>query len=328
MLDPIDELIEQVLVDAYGEDEQLASFCQWFEDEGRFPLRAQVVGVEVEVRRVDYDGTDPRRLVAVCRRDGEEHTVSLLDIVPMGPLTVETRQLLGAYRRWSHAEPLPNTPAEPAEPTDWLYPRFGPSGVAVSPPLHLTAHGQWDPAVDYWREPDQPLHPLEAAVLAAGPRGCFEMEQVLPGADPDDWDDDPIIAAADLHRVGDDRAARRLLEAVLAHDDRCIDAWGHLGLIAFDGKGPAAARGFYERGVAVAEASFPEAFNGVLPWGMIDNRPFLRCLHGLALCSWRQRRWDEAESAFVARVWLDPYGCAAELSCLAAVRRRQRWTSG
>lgn len=24
----------------------------------------------------------------------------------------------------------------------------------------------------------------------------------------------------------------------------------------------------------------PPAFNGVLPWGLVDNRPYLRCLHG------------------------------------------------
>lgn len=28
-------------------------------------------------------------------------------------------------------------------------------------------------------------------------------------------------------------------------------------------------------------------FDGVLPWGCPDNRPILRCLHGLGLCLWR-----------------------------------------
>lgn len=35
--DAIDELIERITVDAYGECEQLWSFCQVFEDEVRFP---------------------------------------------------------------------------------------------------------------------------------------------------------------------------------------------------------------------------------------------------------------------------------------------------
>ena len=49
MGDRIDELIEQVIVDAYGEDEQLWSFRQVFEDDARFPFTGQVVGVDVEV---------------------------------------------------------------------------------------------------------------------------------------------------------------------------------------------------------------------------------------------------------------------------------------
>ena len=113
MGDAIDDLIEMVTVDAYGEYEQLSSFCQAFDDEGRFPWRGLVVGVELDVTGVDFDG-DERRVVAVCRRDGQPYSVSLLDVTPMGPLTVETRQLVDAYRRWSRAVPLPSPSIEPA----------------------------------------------------------------------------------------------------------------------------------------------------------------------------------------------------------------------
>ena len=109
--DAIDDLIETT-VDAYGEYEQLSSFCQVFEDEGRFPWRALVVGVELDVTGVDFDGDERRGLVAVCRRDGQPYSVSLLDVSPTGPLTVETRQLVDAYRRWSGAGPLPSSPIE------------------------------------------------------------------------------------------------------------------------------------------------------------------------------------------------------------------------
>ena len=178
----------------------------------------------------------------------------------------------------------------------------------IDEPLALAAAGLWNPVEDYWGEPGEPCHPLERTISGAGARPCFEMEQVLPGVDPDDWDSDPIVDAAELHRAGEDRAARHILEGLLTLDRRCVDAWGHLGLIAFDTKGPGAAMTFYETGVAVAEASLPEGFAGVLPWGMVDNRPFLRCLHGLALCAWRQRRWDDAVAMFTARVWIDPSG--------------------
>ena len=74
---------------------------------------------------------------------------------------------------------------------------------------------------------------------------------------------------------------------------------------------------------AVAEASLPPGFNGVLPRGWIDNRPFLRCLHGLALCAWRQRRWDDAAAMFEARLWLDPSGSLDTIACLDQAVRNE-----
>jgi len=64
--DPVDALIDGVLVDAYGEDEQLWSFRQVFKDRGQFPFRGQVVGADVEVLAVDYDGDERRGLLGVA----------------------------------------------------------------------------------------------------------------------------------------------------------------------------------------------------------------------------------------------------------------------
>ncbi len=325
MSDEIDELIDEVIVDAYGEDEQLWAFRQAFEDEGRFPFTGQVVGVDVQVESIDYEGEERRGLIARCRRDQQLHVTSLLDITPSPPVHRQTRRLLDAYRRWSGADPLP--PVAEAPVRTWRYPGFAAASIDVpSPPLALFQRGDWDPRNEYWGEPGDPLPTLLADVIDTGVRPCFEMEQVLPGADEDDWDSDPIIEAADLHHAGLHSDAVRVLDEVLAVDRRCVDAWAHLGLVAFDTRGPGPASELYEVGVAVAEASLPKGFNGVLPRGYIDNRPFLRCLYGLALCAWRQRRWDDAESMFEARVWLDPSGSLDALACLEQVRARQRWT--
>jgi hypothetical protein len=35
-----------------------------------------------------------------------------------------------------------------------------------------------------------------------------------------------------------------------------------------------------------------------MPWGLIDNRPYLRCLHGKGLCLWRLGRVQEAAAVF------------------------------
>jgi len=104
VVNEIDELIEQILVDAYGDDEQLWSFRQWFEDDASFPFTATVVGTDVRVVEVDYDGDDRRGLTARVVRDGEEHRVSLLDVIPARSIPTGTAKLLAAYRRWARAE--------------------------------------------------------------------------------------------------------------------------------------------------------------------------------------------------------------------------------
>ncbi len=118
MPDAIDDLIEEVTVDAYGPYEQLWAFRQAFEDTAHFPFAGRVVGVDVQVEQVDCDGDDRRGLLAVCQRDGQRHTVSLIDVTAVKPLTPETARLIKAYRRWAGAEPRPRRPARPSRSED------------------------------------------------------------------------------------------------------------------------------------------------------------------------------------------------------------------
>lgn len=97
--DDIDAVVDEVIVDAYGEHEQLWAFRQFFEDEDTFPCPGQLVGTAVDVVAIDYDGDERRGLVAVRRRDGASHRVSLRDIAA-GAVTLRTAVLLAAYRRW------------------------------------------------------------------------------------------------------------------------------------------------------------------------------------------------------------------------------------
>ena len=84
--------------------------------------------------------------------------------------------------------------------------------------------------------------------------------------------------------------------------------------------------GVLRQAVAVGESSIPEGFGGVLPWGLVDNRPFHRALYGLGLCAWRQRRWSEAEQIFTNRVWLEGNTASPAPWCRDAVRERRGWT--
>lgn len=73
----LDALIEEITLDAYGEDEQLWAFRQAFEDNVAVPCDGFVIGEPVSVIEFDYDGNERRGLTAKCRRaDGFEHVMA------------------------------------------------------------------------------------------------------------------------------------------------------------------------------------------------------------------------------------------------------------
>ncbi len=65
--------------------------------------------------------------------------------------------------------------------------------------------------------------------------------------------------------------------------------------------------------------------NGLLPWGYLDNRPFLRCMHGFGLCLWRLERFDEAERIFERILWLNPSDNQGVRFLIDYVRARKTW---
>ena len=52
-LNALDEMIEKITVDAYGDDEQLWAFRQAFEDDVQLPVDGFVIGEPVSVIAVD-----------------------------------------------------------------------------------------------------------------------------------------------------------------------------------------------------------------------------------------------------------------------------------
>ncbi len=61
-LTALDDLIERITVDAYGDDEQLGAFQQAFEDDVTLPADGFVIGEPVSVIDIDYDGNERRGL--------------------------------------------------------------------------------------------------------------------------------------------------------------------------------------------------------------------------------------------------------------------------
>lgn len=172
-------------------------------------------------------------------------------------------------------------------------------------PLGLKEWEQWDPEEQYWGEEGEGLQAWQKELIAHGPRPLFEMDQVIPGEDPDDFDSDPILESVARKEAGDYRGAEDILMDTLEADLRCLDAHAHLGHLWFSSSPERAIR-HYRVGVRIGELSLGDGFDGVLPWGIIDNRPFLRCLQGYGLCLWRTGKFEEAVEVLSRMLRLNP----------------------
>jgi tetratricopeptide (TPR) repeat protein len=135
---------------------------------------------------------------------------------------------------------------------------------------------------------------------------------------------DPIIEASELAAAGERGAAEDLLMQVLAEDLRCLDAHAHLGNFQFD-HAPRDALRHYRVGAGIGDLTLGADFDGVLPWGLVDNRPFLRCLHGIGLCFWRLGEMTEAAKTFTRMLWLNPADNQGARFNLANVEAERTW---
>lgn len=171
-------------------------------------------------------------------------------------------------------------------------------------PLKLKEHETWDPTEEYWGETAEPESAWAKAIIAHGSRPSFEMEQIIPGDDGDDFEDD-ITRSADLKEAGAYAEAESLLIGLLQQDLRCIDAHVHLGHLEFERDLKKSVR-HYRMAQQIGDLTVGAEFRNVLRWGHINNRPYLRALHGLGLCLWRLNQRTEATALFNRMLWMNP----------------------
>lgn len=90
--------LEELTVDAYGDEEQLTGFHVGAEEALGQGERATIAGAPVEVVAVDC-GPDARTgLIARVRREGSKHDVALADLVFAADS--QFGLVVAAYRRW------------------------------------------------------------------------------------------------------------------------------------------------------------------------------------------------------------------------------------
>ena len=163
-----------------------------------------------------------------------------------------------------------------------------------------------------------------------GPRHAFEFEAAAAGegigVDADDPEACLISEAVELAADCRDDARDILMRALLA-DPRCIDAHAHLGNWAFEHL-PKHSIVHYEIGVAIGELSLGPEFAAMLPWGLLNNRPFLRALQGYGLCLWRLGQPERARGVFERILSLNPPDEQGVRFCLDDVASGQPWGDG
>ena len=163
--------------------------------------------------------------------------------------------------------------------------------------------------------------------FASTPRRAYEFDAVAwdAGGGGDDDAEACLVSGAAEIAYQDRAAARDLLMDALATDLRCIDAHAHLGNLSFDVL-PNAALRHYEVGIAIGELSLGPGVSGMLLWGHLYNRPFLRALNGYGLCLWRLGHTDKARRVFERILSLNPPDNQGVRCSWNDIRNGRPWT--
>jgi hypothetical protein len=94
-------LVEEATVDCYNESEAVSAFYTMIEDHLEVPFATVVLGVDVEVTRVEL--TRQEEIVAVCVRGKQRQRIPVCDLPLPSPPPAGTEWIV-AYRHWASAE--------------------------------------------------------------------------------------------------------------------------------------------------------------------------------------------------------------------------------
>ena len=93
----LDELVEEAIIDAYGESEQRVGFLTMLEESLAVPFTTDILGVPVRVERVDLN--DAEEIVVICRRGRQRQLIPIVDLPLPSPAPVGW-EWIEAYRHW------------------------------------------------------------------------------------------------------------------------------------------------------------------------------------------------------------------------------------
>ena len=126
-----------------------------------------------------------------------------------------------------------------------------------------------------------------------------EWEFVFPDAYNDLMDE--FHSGCESYEEGNLDQAEKVFKMVLAQMPDHLDAIHHLALVLSERDLYDQACDLWEQAVRIGRKAVPQDFElgkDRLEWGWLENRPFLRCLHGLALARYKEGQIEEALRLF------------------------------
>ena len=93
----LDELVAEAIVDAYGEDEQLAGFFTMIEENLVLPFTTSVLGLEVSVEGIDLTDCG---IAAICVRGKHRQPIAICDL-PLPAPSPPGSEWIAAYGHWA-----------------------------------------------------------------------------------------------------------------------------------------------------------------------------------------------------------------------------------
>jgi hypothetical protein len=90
-------MVEEATVDCYNESEQATGLFTVLEDNLAVPFETSILGVTVDVERVELNTWD--QIVAICRRDRFRQAIPIVDL-PLPTPAPRGAEWIAAYGHW------------------------------------------------------------------------------------------------------------------------------------------------------------------------------------------------------------------------------------
>ncbi len=100
--------------------------------------------------------------------------------------------------------------------------------------------------------------------------------------------------------------AKRALNKILRQDPQFVDAYNSLGWWEIEFANYGNAKELFDKAFNIGNDVIPKNFSGQIIWGIIDNRPFLRAMHGLGLCYLFTNDFNKALQVFNKMLGYNP----------------------